>query len=453
MAASTNTARAPSIWHGPIVKPSLRDLKEFRDQPHRFLLALAREHGDVFWYGAGPVRFVLGARPEHVQHVLVQGQGTYSKATFQYDFLSEVTGDGLLTSDGALWRERRRIQQPAFQKKRLDLVSEATLRSTSRMLDRWQQRSEATVDVASEMFELSLDVVMDVLFGYHIGDEAADVVGATLGVLHHLIRRSRSMPGLPSWFRPARHRDFKRSLAVLDGVISRILDRRRTSGQTVAGDGTLLDLLVDAEGEHRITPEGVRNEMMTMVIAGHETVASALTWAWFLLGDTPEYARGLRDEAAAANQATAADDSAAGVGLLAARPLARNVISEALRLYPPAWIVTRRSEASPGDSNALPPRTLVMLSPYVTQRLEQYWPDPDRFDPTRFDRPVQSGTWFPFGAGQRLCIGRDFALVEAVVVLSEVSRRYRLSPVNQHTEEYAGVTLQPLGGLPVVISE
>ena len=197
MSRQFNSPSLPVVWRGPAVKPSVVDLKQFRDQPHRFLLELAREHGDVFWYGAWPIRFVFGARPEHVHHVLVEGQQHYSKRTFQYGFLKEVTGDGLLTSDGTLWRERRRIQQPAFRKKRLDLVSDSTRRATARMLDAWATRDQPELDVASEMFELSLDVVMDVLFGYTIGDEAADVVGATLGVLHHLIKRSRSIPGLP----------------------------------------------------------------------------------------------------------------------------------------------------------------------------------------------------------------------------------------------------------------
>lgn len=448
MSKQFNSLSLPEAWRGPAVKPSLVDLKQFRDHPHRFLLELAREHGDIFWYGAGPIRFVFGARPEHVHHVLVEGQQHYSKRTFQYGFLKEVTGDGLLTSDGTLWRERRRIQQPAFRKKRLDLVSDSTRRATARMLDAWANRDQPELDVASEMFELSLDVVMDVLFGYTIGDEAADVVGATLGVLHHLIRRSRSIPGIPSWLTPRRHAEYAQSLAVLDGVIARILQRGRASGGR-AGDEpeTLLDLLVEAEGEQRITPEGVRNEMMTMIIAGHETVASALTWAWHLLGTAPD------DVAALRNEADAANDSAAGLEILSSLTYARNVISEALRLYPPAWIVTRRSEgAATNTPSWLPRGTLVMLSPFVTQRLEAYWPDPDVFNPRRFEAPVANGTWFPFGAGQRLCIGKDFALVEAAIILSDVSRRFTLRPTSDPVREYSGVTLQPEGGLPMTIA-
>jgi cytochrome P450 len=324
------------------------------------------------------------------------------------------------------------------------------------MLARWQATDSGRVDIADEMFRLSLDVVMDVLFGYDIGDEAPEIVGATLGVLHYLIKRSRSVPGIPSWMYPRSHVTFKRSLAVLDGVIARVLAERRRERASRSDAGseseTLLDLLIEAEGEARITAIGVRNEMMTMIIAGHETVASALTWAWRLVGDDAHVAQRLRDEGRAL--LASADSGEGGVESISHLGFARNVLSEAMRLYPPAWIVSRKSEP---ESNVRPDRwlprgTLVMLSPYVTQRLQSYWPDPDRFDPTRFEGAVAPGTWFPYGAGQRLCIGKDFALVEATIVLSDVSRRYRLKPLSSSSRDYAGVTLQPEGGLDVELS-
>ena len=201
-----------------------------------------------------------------------------------------------------------------------------------------------------------------------------------------------------------------------------------------------------------------------MIIAGHETVASALTWAWHLLGTSPDDVAALRKEADAANE------SAAGLDIMSSLSYARNVISEALRLYPPAWIVTRRSESTSENTSEntsestskhtatntqswLPQGTLVMLSPFVTQRLEAYWPEPDVFNPRRFEAPVANGTWFPFGAGQRLCIGKDFALVEAAIILSDVSRRFALRPTSAPVQEYSGVTLQPEGGLQMTIEQ
>ncbi len=431
----------PDLWNAEPVKPALSDLVRFRDQPHRFLLDLARDNGDVVWYGAGALKFVLGSSPDHVKHVLIDGQRVYTKRTFQYGFLSEVTGDGLLTSDGETWRVRRRIQQPAFRRDRLALVAAATRRSTQKMLDAWSADGRETVNIADEMFALSLDVVMDVLFGYDIGVRAPEIVEATLGVLHYLIKKSRSLPGLPSWLSPMQRRDYRKARAVLDGVIDTILARHQPGA---AEHATLLDLLMEAQDDDRITPAGVRNEMMTMIIAGHETVASGLTWAWRLLGDAPEVAERL------ATEARGGADGALGL------PLARNVISEALRLYPPAWIVTRRAEPDIGSGVSangwLPPNTLVMLSPYVTHRLERFWERPNEFDPSRFDRPVAPNSYFPFGAGQRLCIGKDFALVEAAIVLSEVSSRYRLQPLTPDDVEYAGVTLQPEGGIEVRLS-
>ncbi|MCB0719965.1 MAG: cytochrome P450 [Bacteroidetes bacterium] len=430
-----------AIWTGPDVRPSIADLVRFRREPHAFLLDLARRHGPTFRYGSGSLGFTFGSAPEHVQHVLVDHQKHFTKDTFQYRFLSEVTGTGLLTADGQTWRERRRIQQPAFGRSRLHHVVDSTNRSVDLMLERWQQTNVSQVNIADEMFRISLDIVMDVLFGVRIADDAPRIVEATLGVLHHLIDRSRSIPGLPSWVHPAKHLAYRRSLAVLDGLITDVVSRWEP--QDGEDDGTLLDLLLRAQSDGRITAEGVRNEMMTMVIAGHETVASALTWAWRLLGDHPIVAEELAKEAAADQQARR---TLSGVSTLR---VARNVISEAMRLYPPAWIVTRKCVESYDDPSGLAKGTLVMLSPYVTHRLDQYWPEPERFDPSRFDAPVAPGTWYPFGAGQRLCIGRDFALVEAAIILSAVASTYRLRPVHARSQEYAGVTLQPEGGVVV----
>ncbi|MDP2324643.1 MAG: cytochrome P450, partial [Gammaproteobacteria bacterium] len=376
------------------------------------------------------------------QHVLVEGHRIYDKTTFQYRLLSEVTGDGLLTSGGTLWRERRRIQQPAFHHSRLALVAHATSRATERMWQRWTAANARQVDVASEMMRLSLDVVLDVLFGMAPDDRSPALVEATVGVLDHLIHRSRSIPGVPSWASPWRHRRFLRSLNLLDQAILDIIDARRRAAPT-GDEANLLDLLIAAEQEQRISPARVRNEMLTMIIAGHETVASALTWCWSLLANRPD----LEDRLAHEADRSQIDPGKAAASLRTAR----NTVSEALRLYPPAWLVSRSSTAGRGSSKWLPKGTLVLLSPYVTQRHAAYWSDPESFEPDRFDQGITKGSYFPFGTGPRQCIGRDFALVEAVIVLSEVSKRCRLKPVMPARREYAGVTLQPEGGLKVAV--
>jgi cytochrome P450 len=296
------------------------------------------------------------------------------------------------------------------------------------------------------MFRLSLDVVMDVLFGHRLGDDAPAVVDATLGVLDHLIVRSRTIPGIPSWCSPAAHLRFRRALNALDDVITEVLETRRTiRAQPAYQSRDLLDLLLDAEGSKRITAQGVRDEMLTMIIAGHETVASALTWTWHLVSEAPDVEAALIDEACGVSNLTdarAALDSLPGTG---------RAFAEGLRLYPPAWIVTRKAKPTTTSPEWLPRNTLVMLSPYVTHRHADVWKDAGRFDPSRFLSPPMDGTYFPFGAGPRLCIGRDFALVEAVVVMWGVSRRCRLRTVSTEVGEYAGVTLQPEGGLRAAV--
>lgn len=443
---------------GPSGRPSLEQLRTLRQGPHEFLLALTREYGHAVRYPVGPFRFHLFTEPDAVRHVLVGNHGNYTKNTFQYRLLSRITGDGLLTMDGPEWLARRRLAQPSFHRARVSEFAPTFTRYAEDLADRWDApcRSGTPVDVAAEMMHVALQAVVKTLFGAEVGDRAGPLWRAALDVLHHIMFQARTLGLVPSWLPTSGNRRFRRALAVLDDSISgTIADRRREGAAADAARTDLLQRLIDAqrdEGDARLTDRQLRDEMMTLLIAGHETVASALTWTWHLLAGTPDADSALSDEVRdvlGSRLPTAAD--------LPRLVYTRAVFEEAMRLYPPAWVITRRARAADEISGYTVPRgALVVLSPYITQRHPDFWEHPERFEPERFlpaaDDSRHRYAYFPFGGGPHLCIGNHFALVEATLMIATIARRYRLEAVRDHRVEVdPGVTLQPKGGLPMLV--
>jgi len=443
---------------GPSGRPSLEQLRTLRQGPHEFLLALTREYGHAVRYPVGPFRFHLFTEPDAVRHVLVGNHGNYTKNTFQYRLLSRITGDGLLTMDGPEWLARRRLAQPSFHRARVSEFAPVFTRYAEDLADRWDapSRTGTPIDVAAEMMHVALQAVVNTLFGAEVGDRAGPLWRAALDVLHHIMFQARTLGLVPSWLPTSGNRRFRRALAVLDDSISgTIADRRREGAAADAARTDLLQRLIDAqrdEGDARLTDRQLRDEMMTLLIAGHETVASALTWTWHLLAGTPDADSALSDEVRdvlGSRLPTAAD--------LPRLVYTRAVFEEAMRLYPPAWVITRRARAADEISGYTVPRgALVVLSPYITQRHPDFWEHPERFEPERFlpaaDDSRHRYAYFPFGGGPHLCIGNHFALVEATLMIATIARRYRLEAVRDHRVEVdPGVTLQPKGGLPMLV--
>ena len=434
---------------GPKGPPRLRDLQRLRDQPHEFLRELVADYGPVVTYGRGPFRFVLLTDPDDVRRVLVDRSSAFDKATFQYRLLRSITGDGLLTLDGPEWLERRRLAQPGFHRNRIAEFVPLMAAKVSSMGGRWEALagSGTQVDVAAEMMHLALQVVGQALFGVEIGDTADEVAKATLDVLDHIMWNARRLRTKVRWSPTRRHRRFRRSLAVLEGSVETTLAQRAMDG--VDREDLLHWLMAEADGEGlRLTDEALRDEMITMIVAGHETVASALAWTWQLLAAHPAVADEVAREASRVLEGgpPSAED-------LRRLPLTGRVFREVLRLYPPAWILSRRAtEDVETTAGWVPAGTLVVLSPYVTHRDPDIWAEPDRFDPDRFLPERAEGrdrfAYFPFGGGAHLCIGSHFALVEAAIAIAMLGGRFRFgsAPDRPVTVE-AGVTLHPKEGL------
>lgn len=442
---------------GPVPREMVRDLLAIRRDPLRYLEGVVARFGDLVAFPLPRTPVLLVNDPAGVRRVLVENARGYSKATIQYGALSLVTGGGLLTSDGEEWRRRRRIAQPAFHHGTLDVVAEQAAAAGARVVGAFDDHPDGTeLDVDAACVQATLEVVGRTLFDADLAADGERVVAAVHDALGVVVQRARTPQ--PAWLPTPSARRLARAVATLDRTCADVVRGRRAQG--VGGrDRDLLSLLLrSAEAEGGLTDAQVRDELVTLVIAGHETVASALSWTLLLLADHPRAQQRLHDELDTA----LADGGAPAWRDLARLPYVRAVVDEALRLFPPAWVVTRRAERADVVCGVrVPAGTLVVVSPWLVHRRAADWPDPLVFDPDRFATERSAtprGSYLPFGVGPRLCIGRDFAVVEAVLVLATLLRRHRVSlpvdaagrPRRPHVD--ASVTLRPRGGLPLVLT-
>lgn len=431
--------------------------------PLGFLGGLQRAHGDVARFRAGGREFVLLGHPDMVREVLVTEQRRYARG-YRYRALKLLLGEGLLTSEGAFHLRQRRLVQPAFHRERLAHYAAAMGAAAERWSDRWAALSAAgartgapaTLDVADEMGKLALAIVSATLFGNDVTREA-DAVARALDVALH--SATPAFAALGKWAVhlpiPAARR-FRRARADLDAVIYRLIDERRRGG----GDGRdLLSLLLHATdagdedgGPARMTDLQLRDEAMTLFLAGHETTANALAWTWYLLAQHPTVAERLRaslDEALGGRTPTMDDVPRLGY--------ARQVLSEAMRLYPPAYAIGRVAlEDVAFGGFRVRARSGVLLSQWLVHRDARWWPDPERFDPERWAPGAGADrhrfAYFPFGAGTRICIGEQFAWTEALLVLATLAPRWRLALApGARVEPEPIITLRPRGGLPMTL--
>jgi len=418
----------PGFAPGPAPAAVLVALPGLLRNPLRYLESCVARYGELVGFDLPGARALLVAEPGAVAQVLQRDAAGYGRATMQYRALAQVTGDGLLTTDGAVWHRHRQVVQPAFRPAALAGAAGPATAAARTLLARWGAAPGGVLDVDAAIADVTLAMVGATLFGADLA-AGAGVVAAVAAALRAVVVTSRSPwpAGVPT---PARRR-LRRACQVLDPLCADLVARRR-AGAGPAPDGDVLALLL-AAGEG-LRENEIRDEIVTLVIAGHETVAATLSWALYLLAGAPQLQRAL-----------AADPGR----------LARPVVAEALRLYPPAWIITRTALRDGELAGvAVPAGTLVMISPWLLHRRAASWPDPLQFDPERFTGGAAAarprGDYLPFGLGPRLCLGRELALLQAETMLTELIRRHRVEPVRPGpVEPEALVTLRPRGGLPL----
>lgn len=440
---------------GPLPRQMVAAVPSIRADPLAYLERTTARYGDLVAFPLPRTPVLLVNTAAGVRRVLVDNQRAYTKATVQYGALSLVTGTGLLTADGEQWRTRRRVDQPAFHHGNLDVVAEQSVAAAERLRSSWPAAG-GVVDVDAATLRATLEVVGRTLFGADVAVDGERLVAAVLAALEVVVHRAQNPVRLPAWVPTRGSRRLRASRAALDEACSAVLGARRSGGGVRPADADLLALLMTAAAAGELDAEAVRDELVTMVIAGHETVASSLTWTLHLLSQHPPAQRRLHAELdEVLGEAGGRSGRAPGWADLPALRWTRAVVEESLRLFPPAWVLSRRAVADDVvDGLALPAGSLVIISPWLLHRRGEVFHDPQAFSPERFlddaARTLPRGAYVPFGAGSRLCIGRDFALVESVLVLASLLRAHAVEPVAGHRVRVeALVTLRPRGGLPL----
>ncbi len=412
----------------------------------RELLRFREEHGDVVRFRFAGLTAHLFANPEHVKLALHERNRIYGKGTRGMHKLRLVLGLGLLTNEGDSWLSQRRIAQPAFHRKRIAAFAEDFADASEAMVASWEDGQ--TLDAHYEMMKVTLRIVGQTLLGTDVTGESDAVGSAVSRIVEDVNERVNALVDLPPPFPSRRNRLFRQSMEVLDRIVLEMIEARRSAG--VSGDD-LLGMLMDARDADTgaaMSDAQLRDEVMTIFLAGHETTANALTWTLYLLSKYPGVARRVRAEV----------DAVLGGGRARAehaRDLVytKQVLEEAMRLYPPAWMIARSPEEDDVVGGYhIPRHSLVFLCPWVTHRHPDHWEDPEGFDPDRFS-PERSAdrhrfAYFPFGGGPRLCIGNNFALMEAQLILATLMRDWRLDLVSgQRVAMEPLVTLRPKHGL------
>ena len=428
---------------------------EVMRDPIRFYMRMRRDYGDVVRMRTLPgFHWHLVSHPAGVERVLQTNQQNYPKGKLFNKPLGLLVGQGLLTSEGEFWRRQRRLAQPAFHRQRINALGETMTAATERMLERWREfeRDGRPFDLAAETTRLTLQIAGLTLFGVDLSDAASRVGSALRVAFEHLNYRMMYPWALPEVIPTRRNRRFLRARRLLDEVVYDVIRERRRRDEDAGDLLSMLLLARDEETGEGMSDEQLRDEVMTILIAGHETGAAALAWAWYMLARHEEVEGKLCDELAGV-----LGGRTPAVADLPSLPYTKMFFDEVLRLYPPAWGMLREArETDEIGGYRIPAGTPLTVSQYVTHRHPEFWDEPERFDPERFTpervaaRPKFA--YFPFGGGSRQCIGNSFALMEAQLVLATVAQHFRPRlAAGQTVEEDPTFTLRPRGGVLVTL--
>jgi cytochrome P450 len=434
---------------GPKNLPIIGSLASFRARPIEFLSEIAAKYGDLPYFRLGPYHAYLVNHPDYVRDVLLTNQANFTKSR-ALQRARVLLGQGLLTNEGKSHLRQRRLVQPAFHRERLAGYAAVMSDYAVRVRDRWQP--DTTLDIADEMMRLTLGVVGKTLFSADVESEAPEIGQALTTVLKMF--RMLMMPfseyleklPLPSI------RRFEKARDRLDQTIYGLIRERRKSGED---SGDLLSMLLlshdeEADGEG-MTDTQVRDEALTLFLAGHETTANALTWTWYLLSQNPECEARLHQEIDSVLEGRVPQ-----ISDLPQLRYAEMVFAEAMRLYPPAWAIGRMSK-EPFELGGvhIGAKSICILSPYVMQRNARWFPNPERFDPERWTPEAREArpkfSYFPFGGGARVCIGERFAWMEGVLLLTTLAQKWRLRlAAGQRVEPLPLITLRTRYGMRMV---
>ena len=418
-----------------------------------FQMQLRQRYGDIVRLRAGPILIHFLYHPEHVKRVFQDRQKQYQRG-WQYRLLGRLLGQGMVVTDGDLWLRQRRLTQPAFHRQRLPGYVEMMADVTAEAVSRWEQLVGQPLDLEAEMSRLTLAIICRTMFGRIVSNEAEIVRHSFHSMKTYLeMRLNRPFSSLPVWFPTANARRFRSSMKALDQIVFSIIEGRRANHRD---EGDLLSMLMlarDDESGEQMDDRQLRDQVLTFFIAGHETTAVALTWTWYLLASNPHCLQQVCrevDEVLGQRRPQAED--------LLRLNYTRMAIEESMRLYPPVHTLVRTpTEDDEIGGYRIPSGSNVIVSQYVTHRHPGFWERPDEFNPARFEpqkvaeRPKYA--YFPFIGGPHQCIGAEFAMLEARLIISMLLQKFKLDLMpGQDVECQASLALLPRNPIRFVLS-
>jgi cytochrome P450 len=399
------------------------------------LFDAAKTYGDLVHFPVGKKRHLyLVSNLDHIRYVFLEYPEKFGRGLVFKRRAGRVVGTGLITSEGEFNKRQRRLVMPAFHHHRVIGYSEIMVQETVRLLEDWQTGQQR--DIHHDMTRVTMNIVTRTLFGADVFDESSDLGKAITDGIEYLNDENLLEP--------------KEAIDTLNQLIGGLIAERRASGED-RGDLLSMLLLARDEDGSQMTDAQLKDETMTIFLAGHETSANSISWAWYLLAQHPDIAAKLYaelDRVLGGRPPTIHD--------LPQLPYTDMVIKEVLRLYPPLWNLARDvlEDVQLGDY-IIPKGSALIISPYIVQHDPQHWEDPERFAPERFkdnyDKQVQRGAYFPFSYGPRVCVGQGFAMTELQLMLATIAQRYRLSLNVDQVEIEPFISLRPKGGLPMTL--
>jgi cytochrome P450 len=424
------------------------NLADFRRDRLAFLTRCARDYGDVVRLRFGPRRVFLVSDPALIESVLITHARLFIKH-FALRLNTQVLGNGLLTSEGDFWLRQRRLAQPAFQRQRIAAYAPVMIEEAQNLMASWT--AGKTCDVLVEMMRLTLQIAARTLFGGDVAAEAATVREALTIFQETFIARFSRLLLLPSWFPTPANLRLNRAVRRLNDILYRFIAERRAAAARGEMRDDLLSLLLRARDEDdggQMTDRQLRDEAMTLFLAGHETTALTLAWTWYLLATNP-----VADERMQAELATVLGGRLPTVDDLPRLRYTEHVVMESMRLYPPGYVIGREATQDwEIDGYRVPRKTTLLMSQWVVHRDPRWFDEPEAFRPERWDeaktKQLPKFAYFPFGGGPRVCIGNTFAMMETVLVLATLAQRWRFTLVPGHpVVAVPTFTLRPQHGI------
>lgn len=438
---------SPRVAPGPTARSFFETYREFRADHLALFLRSVRAYGDVVRFALGPELIHLLVHPKDIHIVLRERVENYPKSRLNKR-IHCAFGTGVLTAMGAAWRGQRRMIQPAFSKDRVDLFVEVVVGETTSMLDAWEPKiaTGEPIDLAVEARLLNLRIVGRVMFGTDLVADALELDAAFEDILEVCTRRITAPLALPTWVPSGDHRRLRRAVGRIDDLVFRIISDRRARKETHPGEGDLLQMLLSArepDTGRTMNDRQVRDEVITILLAGYDSPGTAMAWTWWELARHPDVGERLADEVR-----QVLDGRSPGRDDLAKLEYATMIYKEALRLASPAGNIGR--QALENDEIAgyhIPAGSTIVINPFVTHRHAETWPDPDRFDPDRFTREAELErplcAFIPFGEGPRKCVGTNLALMQGPLILATLWSRVRFIDLDGAIEHKPMMTYRP----------